>query len=166
MKSFIQKTAFFLSISLIAGIFTIAQTNINKKDKYESLWKEVEEFQKNSLPKSALKKVEEIYTLALSENEDVQIIKSLIYITQYTAILESESNDYEKAISKLELETAKSSGVVKPMLHLLLAKMYSKYYTNNSALINQRSITYNFDLNDMKTWDKTRFQDKIIKTIC
>jgi len=163
MKSLIQKFAFFLSITLIAVIFSIAQNNINKKDKYESLWKEVEEFQKNSLPKSALEKVEKIYALALSENEDVQIIKSLIYITQYTAILESEGNDYEKAISKLEIETAKSSGAVKPMLHLLLAKMYSQYYSNNSYLINQRSVTYNFDLNDMQTWDKTRFQDKIIK---
>ncbi|HQB22794.1 MAG TPA: hypothetical protein PLW23_10465, partial [Bacteroidales bacterium] len=152
MKSLIQKFAFFLSITLIAVIFSIAQNNINKKDKYESLWKEVEEFQKNSLPKSALEKVEEIYALALSENEDVQIIKSLIYITQYTAILESEGNDFEKAILKLELETAKSSGVAKPMLHLLLAKMYSQYYSNNSYLINQRSVTYNFDLNDMQTW--------------
>lgn len=80
---------------------------------------------------------------------------------KYTNILEEDG--YEKAIVKLESEINQVSGVSKAMLHMLLATMYTDYYNNNSYLINQRSVTSNFELNDIQTWDKTRFQDKIIK---
>ncbi|MDY0314228.1 MAG: alpha-2-macroglobulin family protein, partial [Bacteroidales bacterium] len=161
MKTFTQKIYLFLSISLIAGNLSIVKANNNSKDMYKTLWEEVKKLENQALPKSALEKVEEIYALALKEGVDVQIVKASIYRLKYTNILEEDG--YKKAILKLESEISKTSGAAKSMLHLLLGKMYSTYYYNNAYLINQRSVTYDFDLSDLQTWDKTRFQDKIIK---
>ncbi|MDD2636152.1 MAG: MG2 domain-containing protein, partial [Bacteroidales bacterium] len=130
-------------------------------DKYQKLWEQVSKYEKDALPKSALKIVEEIYEIAISENNDKQIVKSTIFRMKYTNILEEEG--YTKSLEKLESEITKLTGTSKAMLHLLLATMYFDYYNNNSYLINQRSVSSNFELDDIKTWDKTLFQDKIIK---
>ncbi len=155
------KIAILFSSLLLVNNFSFFDLNIAGSDKYEKLWEEVNKFETDALPKSALEKVEEIYDLAMSEQNDKQIIKATIYRMKYTNMLEEDG--YEKAIVKLESEISKTPGVSKAMLHLLLATMYADYYSSNSYLINQRSVTFNFELSDLKTWDKTRFQDKIIK---
>lgn len=161
MNTMFFKLALLLTPFLFVNNFSFTDLNIAGPDKYEKLWEEVDKLEADALPKSALEKVEEIYNLAMSEKNDKQIIKSTIYRIKYTNILEEDG--YETAIVKLESEIPKVSGVSKAMLHMLLATMYADYYTNNSYLINQRSVTFNFEMTDLKTWDKTRFQDQIIK---
>lgn len=161
MNSLFLKIAIVFSSVFFAGNLSFLDMNFAGPDKYEQLWAEVAKFEKDALPKSAYEKVEEIYKLALSEKNDKQIIKSTIYRMKYINILEEEG--YEKGILKLESEINQVTGVSKAMLHMLLATMYADYYNNNAYLINQRSVTFNFELNDLKTWDKTRFQDKVIK---
>jgi len=161
MSTMFLRIAFILTSLLFVTNNPLLSDLKSDPDKYEKLWAEVEKFEQDALPKSALDKVEEIYILALAEKNDKQIIKSTIYRLKYTHILEEDG--YEKAILKLESDLKKVDGVSKAMLHMLLASMYADYYSYNSYLINQRSVTFNFELSDLKTWDKTRFQDKIIK---
>lgn len=153
-----------LVFSSILFVSSFPNVNINKdglEGGYDKLWKQVETFEKNNLPQSALKLVETIYNSALSENNDKQIIKSTIYRLKYVKALEEDG--YELAIQKLESEIKTSKIATKHILNLLLAVMYKDYYDNNMYYINQRSVTANYENTDIKTWDKTKFQDKVIK---
>ena len=58
----------------------IAQT-ANKK--YENEWKQVEDYEQQSLPQSAAKSVDEILQKAISDKNTTQVIKALIYKNKY-----------------------------------------------------------------------------------
>lgn len=161
MNSILIKLSILFTTLLFANNITFFDKAQAGPYKYQKLWEQVAKYEKDALPKSALETVEEIYELAISENNDKQVVKSTIFRMKYTNILEEDG--YTKSIDKLELEITNLTGTSKAMLHLLLATMYFDYYNNNSYLINQRSVSSGFELDDIKTWDKTLFQDKIIK---
>ena len=161
MTSIIFKLSLVLTSVLMLNNISFFNSDLPTPDKYEKLWDKVEQYDEDALPKSALETVEEIYELAMLEKNDKQIIKATIYRMKYTNILEEDG--YVKSIQKLESDIITQTGVPKAMLHMLLATMYSNYYYNNSYLIDQRSVTYDFEQSDLKTWDKSKFKDKIIK---
>ena len=67
-----------LSISLL--VFTFSAMSQQTIKNYSNEWKKVDDAVKKSLPQSALAEVNKIYALAKKENQEAQIIKSLIYI--------------------------------------------------------------------------------------
>ena len=151
-----------ISIFLIPFIFFSEVGIFNKNtDKYDKLWSEVEKLEYDALPKSAMAKVEEIYQLAIKEKNSEQVVKSLIYRLKYTNALEEDG--YVKAIEKLESEISLLDEVAKSLAYLLLGTMYMDYYNANVWIVNQRSVTYNYELIDIKTWDKTVFKKNVIK---
>jgi len=149
---------FFFSLALLLIININAQ---NKQSDYEKLWKQVEEFTNDALPKSALKVVEDIYNIAVKENNEKQIIKSIVH--RMSNIKALEEDGVKNTIMKLESEMKNYSGVVKPFMHLFLVKMYDEYFNMNAYEINQRSVTSDFENKDMATWDKTKFLEQVIK---
>jgi len=156
-----QTLKFTLTTAAILFTMNIFARSISLPEDYEKLWKQVEQFNNDGLPQSALKVVEDIYNLAVSENNEKQMIKAIVHKMDYMNRLEEDGLIY--SIMKLESEIANYGGIVKPFMHLLLATMYDEYFNRYSYLINQRSITSGFENNDIATWDKTKFQDKIIK---
>jgi hypothetical protein len=139
----------------------LANTAANPPADYEKLWKQVESYKNDALPQSALKVVEQIYALAVSENNEKEMIKAIVHRMSYTKTLDEAGA--KTAIQTLESEMAKYTGIVKPFMHLFLATMYDEYLSSNSYLIEQRSVTSGFETPDMDAWDKTKFQDKIVK---
>lgn len=75
MNSFFLKIAIVFSTLFLTGNFSFFDLKPAGPDKYEQLWAEVTKLDSESLPKSAIEKVEEIYKLAFSEKNDKQIIK-------------------------------------------------------------------------------------------
>jgi uncharacterized protein YfaS (alpha-2-macroglobulin family) len=153
-----------LSLFVIIFLFSInvfAQNKPATPEDYEKLWKQVEQCTNDGLLKSALQIVEQIHALAKSENNEKQLIKAITHQMSYTKTLEEEG--MKNSIIKLESEIARYSGIVKPFMYLFLSKMYETYFNNYSYQMNQRSITSNFDNQDIAAWDKTKFQDKILK---
>ncbi|MDR2010634.1 MAG: hypothetical protein LBQ22_09150 [Bacteroidales bacterium] len=162
MKPILVKFILFLSTLLFSA--EVSEKNIISyipAVDYEKHWKEVEKLENDALPQSALKKVLEIYDLAVSENNEKQIIKSVIYRLKYIRILEEDG--YEKSILKLEEELSNYDGATRAFMHSLLAVMYDDYYNKNVYRINNRSETFNFENTDIKTWDKSKIKDKVIK---
>ncbi|MDR2973082.1 MAG: hypothetical protein LBU83_14350 [Bacteroidales bacterium] len=158
----IQPIKFFLATFVVfLTLNTFAQNRPTPPEEYEKLWKQVEVFNNDALPQSALKAVEEIYNLAIAENNEKQIIKSIVHRMGYTKTL--VENGMKNSILKLEAEMVNYDGIVKPFMHLFLATMYQEYFSYNSYQINQRSVTSDFENKDIATWDKTKFQDVIIK---
>src|SRR5438045_3121028 len=70
---------------------------------YDKEWKQVNEFVKKELPRSALEQVKKIYQLAKKDKQDAQVVKSLIYMTGLqNEVLE---NDEGRSIADLAKET-------------------------------------------------------------
>jgi hypothetical protein len=141
-----------LSLLLLFTIFLSAQN-------YESAWTEVQELEKKSLPKSALKRVESIYTEAKSEKNEIQFIKALLYKEKYLLTLNQDGyiaiiKDLEKAIKE---SPKKGTQLV---LYSILAQVYEYYLERNHYRINQRSRLKQDTSNDIKTWSIDKLSKK------
>ncbi|PLX07158.1 MAG: hypothetical protein C0596_12245 [Marinilabiliales bacterium] len=90
MNSMLVKLTFLFTSLIFVNDFSFFDTNDKGKDKYDKLWEKVEKYEEDALPKYALETVEEIYDIAVSENNDKQIIKATIFRMKYNNILEEE----------------------------------------------------------------------------
>ena len=160
---FLRVTAIAVLFSLFAGFLGSSSFHFNaEKDDYEAKWQQVSEFESKGLPKSALKIVEDIYDMALADNNDEQIIKASLYRFKYVNMIEDDG--YVLNIQNLEKEVLRMPPVASAFAYLLLAEFYSSYYYNNYYQISQRSRIADFKPEDLKTWDESLFKDKIIKS--
>ncbi|MEO6844343.1 MAG: MG2 domain-containing protein, partial [Ginsengibacter sp.] len=117
---------------------------------YASEWKKVDDLQKKGLTKSALTQVESIYLNAKKNNNDPQIIKSLLFkITLQQNIQEDAS---VKSIDSLEQQIATAKEPAKSILQSITAQMYWNYFQQNRYQLYQRTNTVNFDKKDIATW--------------
>ncbi|WP_299062075.1 carboxypeptidase-like regulatory domain-containing protein [uncultured Polaribacter sp.] len=119
---------------------------------YKNLWLEVEKFEIDNLPKSALKSVDEIYTKAEKENNAPQLVKSLFYKSKFSLVLEEDAQ--LKVINSFKKHIAKSKFPTKNVLENVLANLYWQYFTENRYKFYNRTKTANkVDVNDFRTWD-------------
>ncbi|QTE22249.1 alpha-2-macroglobulin family protein [Polaribacter cellanae] len=133
----------------------------NSQNNFDKLWAEVEKFEVDNLPKSALKIVEKIYDAATKENNAPQIIKSLFYKSKFALTLEEDAQ--LKVINNLKEHISKSSFPTKNVLQNVLANLYWQYYTRNRYKFYNRtnvSSKSELDKNDFRTWDlNTLFEE-------
>ena len=141
---------FFISLALTAFLPT-------DKD-YNALWKEVENYQKKGLPKSAIKVVNKIYTAAKKEQNSPQKLKALIY----KAGLKNsyEENPLLQSVADFESELSEAKTPEKQILYSLTAELYQKYFSRNRYKILQRGQLAEPG-NDPETWDAMQFNKKI-----
>ena len=63
--------------SILFHLLIIVSAFSQSLKNYDKEWKQVNEFVKKDLPKSALEQVKKIYQLAKKDKQDAQVIKSL-----------------------------------------------------------------------------------------
>ncbi len=155
--------AFFLFITIFS-LFAMNANSQNNIKTYDAAWKRVEEFVKKNLPKSALTEVKKIYQLAKKEQQDAQIIKSLVYMTG----LQSENREDNEVFSirEIEKEIKESKEPVTSILNSLLAEMYWNYYQQNRWEMYRRTqtgvpIDIGIKKDDITTWGTDDFHKKI-----
>ncbi|RUM69722.1 MAG: hypothetical protein DSZ07_04015, partial [Sulfurovum sp.] len=141
-----------LYILLLFTLFLSAQS-------YDASWKEVQEFEKKSLPKSALKCVKSIYTQAKNEKNENQFIKALLYKEKYLLRLNEEG--YVKIIKDIE-EAIKESPKkgTQLILYSILAQVYEYYLDRNRYRIYQRTKLKQNSSSDIKTWSIDKLSKK------
>lgn len=107
-------------------------------------------------PKTALEKVNKLYTLSKNSGQTTQVIKSLIYrISLEDAVFDNKPNN---AISLLEKEIATTNNIAaKSILYSLLASRYLQYYNANRWQVYNRSKTTGFVKSDIETWNADNF---------
>jgi uncharacterized protein YfaS (alpha-2-macroglobulin family) len=127
---------------------------------YEKDWKTVDSLTNYGLPKSALEIVEKIYERAKTENNAPNFVKAVIYKGKLK--INTAEDSYESNIEEIEKEINNASFPIKPVLQSMLAEMYWSYYQTNRYKILDRTKTINFVQNDIKTWDLSKFIEKII----
>ncbi len=158
--TFMKKITF--PILLIMTTFSVFGQN-SDNDKFEKLWKELNNLIEKDQPQSALSKIDKIYSLAQSKKNDYELIKS---VTLKSVLLSESSKDgIIKAIEFAEEQTQKLSGTNKYLSHFVLGALYQNYYSRNRYSIDIRSAIS--DLSDetasrLEFYDKTEFQKIII----
>ncbi len=126
---------------------------------YDSTWKKIDELlNKKGLPQSAQAEVEKVYTTAKKENNQPQLIKALIYLSQLS---QTTSEDPTVAIRKMEAEAAGASSPAKQVLLSLTADLYWQYFQENRWTLYDRTNTTGFTKDDMATWTIDDFHQKI-----
>ncbi|MCX7550733.1 alpha-2-macroglobulin family protein [Xanthomarina sp. F2636L] len=132
---------------LLFSNFSEAQNN-----DYSKLWKQVEAYESEDLPKSALKIVEQISVQAIKDNNKPQQIKTLLFKSKFALILEEDAqlkiiNDFKSAIQKNEAP-------VKNVLENMLATIYWQYFQQNRyQFYNRSKIADKNVATDFRTWD-------------
>jgi hypothetical protein len=134
-------------------------TMMAQKD-YATQWKQVEKFQKDNLPKSALGVVETIIKQSLAEKNHQQAIKAMIYRSSFKQQIDDTTKP-ELITDFSSLLNGKTSPVEKALIHSLLAELYQQYYDQESWKIDQRTPITGYVPDDMAEWSKNIFQDKI-----
>ena len=140
--------------------FGILTTNDDKpmKNDYETQWKQFKEHLSNSLPESAEKVLNDIEMMAVRDNNQVQLLKTILY--RYKVMHETIEEAPEEAYLKYTLAQFDRLDVVpQAVLHCEIAKFYSDYYNEHQYDISQ-NIAIDGDLDNvaMKYWDKRTFQ--------
>jgi hypothetical protein len=128
-------------------------------ESYTSQWKKVEDFQKKGLTKSALGEVNKIYSMAKRNNNDPQIIKSLLFKINLQQNIQEDAS--VKSIDSLEKEIAIAKEPAKSILQSITAQMYWNYFQQNRYKLYQRTNTVGFDKKDIATWTTDDLHKKI-----
>lgn len=114
------------------------------------------------LPKTALEKVNALYTKAVQQQLPAQQIKCLIYrYSLENSATEKTTKDAVAALTK-EIETAKDP-VAKAVLQLLLAKKTASYFSQKRYQILDRTPVENDQQLTIDTWSLDNFYQFISK---
>src|SRR4051812_132944 len=99
-------------------------------------WKKVIDFENEGKTQSANEIVAEIYTKAVSNKDEVQMIKCFFYQSEYLLIVDEKAQT--KILNNLKSEINRVSIPSKAILNFVYAKCLSDYYDrNNHKLINR-----------------------------
>ncbi|MCB0475279.1 MAG: hypothetical protein KDC69_06360, partial [Flavobacteriaceae bacterium] len=81
-----------ISTTLVIILFSIvSNAQNNPYNNYQKDWKQVEQFELDNLPKSALEAVESIYKKAKKDHNGPQIVKTLLYKSKFALILQEDA---------------------------------------------------------------------------
>ncbi|RTL59442.1 MAG: alpha-2-macroglobulin [Sphingobacteriales bacterium] len=145
----------FISL-LFFSLNTMAQA---KPDEYKTQWKKIDELVEKGLTKSAIAEVKKIYTLAKKDNNDAQLIKSLMFESMLSE--QVDENASINSIKKIEAEVATAKQPTRSLLQSMTAQLYWNYFQNNRWQLYNRTNTDNFKKEDIATWNADDFHTKI-----
>ena len=171
IKSFIatktkpkMKRAVIFLLSAICVFMIYPQNVKTMKNDYGDLWLKVAEYEKKSLPQSALKVVDEIIEQAMEDDNSPQLIKAVIHKGKYNIARDEEN--FTSMFDSLDGMLVKSKDPVeKAVLHSMLGQLYLEYYDYNEWTINQRTDLKGFVPDDINEWTKNIFYDKVVEHI-
>ena len=151
----------FLMSLLWTGIYSlIAVSGFSQAPfNYERSWKAVDSLMmKRSLPKSALAAVQYIYQHAISEKNEPQIIKSLVYKISLENTFEADIN---AAHQELENEALHAGSTAAAILYSLDAQMLWDYLQQHRWELYRRSTVIGDSTGDIKVWNVNRLNLEI-----
>lgn len=156
-----MKKQLFLGLLILFSVGVFAHTNQTSRgmNKYRSQWEQVEKFEKDNLPKSALSVVNRIFKDAVSSKDTPQTIKSLLYINKYKISIDNETDI--SIFSDIDsLITISNKADDKALLHSLIAEVYLNYYDAVRWQISNRTDIVGYIPKDIKEWTGNIFKDK------
>lgn len=123
-------------------------------DSYLQDWARVDSLERQGLPESALKLVDEIYAKAKKEQNQAQLMKCVIYTMKFTYGVQEDA--LVKNVERLRAEVDAAPFPLKQLMHSVLAEHYSAYFQQNSWRFYNRSETELVEEKDIRTWDRKK----------
>lgn len=158
--AFIQMKFHLRFVAVFIFLFAAMPGHSQKAIKnYDAEWKEAEGFREKGLPQSALKVVDKIYGLAKKENQEAQVIKSLVYKLELQSELKEDYHDF--AIKSLEEEIGAAKEPARSILNALLADAYRNRYESLRWQIMGRTTVAGQKTDDPDTWSAADFMETI-----
>ncbi|MDB5088164.1 MAG: hypothetical protein JWR09_2158, partial [Mucilaginibacter sp.] len=130
--------------------FIFCFTTVNAQVQYDKIKNRIDSLADIGLPKSALKEVDKLESLARADKNAPQQIRAVIYRMTFQSYI--EENALIAILSRLKTDINQAEFPVKPVLQSLLAETYWKYYQENRYRFNQRSRLLQADT-DITKWD-------------
>ncbi|MEZ5007076.1 MAG: MG2 domain-containing protein [Chitinophagales bacterium] len=131
-------------------------------ENYEASWSNVQEFENQGKPKSALEEVELIILQARKESNSPQLVKGLLHKFKYQMVLEEDSE--LKVVNSIKEELINSNDeIAKAILNSILAESYWQYYQQNRYRFLNRTETATIDQTDFRTWDLKNLLSEVKK---
>jgi len=146
-------------LATILMIILFANTSLSQNNNYSKLWSDVENFEVEGLPKSALKVLEKIETIAKAENNAPQLIKIMLFKSKFMLTLEEDAQ--LNIINAFRAEIKVSQAPTKNVLENILATLYWQYFQQNRwKFYNRTKTNEKVDTVDFRTWDlETLFEE-------
>ncbi|MBO4328680.1 MAG: hypothetical protein J5831_04620, partial [Bacteroidales bacterium] len=164
MKHCILITALLLCIAALFLSFRTSHPSNDdqpKQSNYQAMWNTFDEHFKNDLPESAGKVLDEIEKKAVKDNNQPQLLKTILYRRKVMAFtVEDYTPDVYIAYAIEQLPRLET--VEQALLHEEIARIYAEYLSLSKRQILQ-NLAIDGDLSkvQMKYWDKQSFIDRI-----
>ncbi|QLC67397.1 carboxypeptidase-like regulatory domain-containing protein [Flavobacterium sp. LPB0248] len=126
--------------------------------KNDKKWDVVIAFENEGRAKSASEMVDKIYKKAISQKDEVQMIKCFFYHSKYLQVV--DENAQTKILNNLKADINRVSVPSKAILNLVYAKCLTDYFLKNRYQIQRRTNTIELD-NDFLTWTEKNFNTQI-----
>ena len=136
---------YLLILSLLLCIYT-AKAQV----KYNDIIFRIDSLANVGLPKSTLKEVDKLDSLARKNSNAPQQIRAVIYRMTFQSYLEEDA--LVAIITRLKIDIDRADYPVKPVLQSLLAQMYWNYYQQNRYKFSQRTKLEHADTH-FTNWD-------------
>ena len=143
-----------LCILLIINVF------INPLSAQNTKWAEVKSLDEQSLPKSALEVVRQIYEDALKSGDSPELIKALIFELKYETSIDWEQLP-DRMLDIERFADNNTNPVEKAILYSLLAELYENYYQSDRFIIDGRTSITGYTPKDIREWTGNLFLQKI-----
>ena len=128
---------------------------------YLAQWAEIDSLEVAGLPQSALQKVEALYQRAKADNNQPQILKTLIYRGKFAIMLEDDG--LIKAIQLFEAEEKTAVQPEKAILQSMLGQVYATYVSNQYWRISDRTPIPDGEGGDILTWSADQIERKALE---
>ncbi|MDR0961536.1 MAG: alpha-2-macroglobulin [Mediterranea sp.] len=134
---------------------------------YSRLWKQVEQAQEKSLPKTVVALAEQIFRKGAEEQNAPQMLKAYTVRSYFQQQITPDS--FYVDLQKLEQWAVREPNAVnRAVLHSMLADYYADFATSNRWQLRQRTdmeLTDDETPADIRQWSSLQFADKVLQHI-
>ena len=149
----------FISVCLI-GILALCGTGAQAQS-YDKLWKQAEQAQEKSRPKTVIELANQIYQKALAEKNSGQLLKAYLCRETFEQLLTPDSL-YTTILYMENWANAAVDVSEKAILHSLLAREYADYWRKNRRAVTERTdLAIDEPSADIRTWTSRQFVEQV-----
>ncbi len=145
-------------LSLLALLLFAATAMAHSPEPYAAQWKKADSLLNRSLPESARKIVDKVYTDAQRTSQNVQMLKAQLYYLRIDASNREDADSLN--IARAEEQAKKTAFPASAVWQSIAAQLYWNYYQQHRYQILQRTKMVAQVGDDFEQWDAARFVEK------
>lgn len=144
------------------ALLSLGMASVAHAQSFDKLWKEVEQAEKKSLPKTVIQLTTDIYRKAEAEKNSPQMLKAYTWRMKYREMLVPDSI-YVGLQGLQQWAETTDKPMDRAVLHSLIAGMYADYAAQDRWQLSQRTdIVDETPSTDIRTWSGNQFVEQVM----